>query len=564
MQFRYIALLSTAAFLTASSFTAFAQTVPSTAEPSRVPGQIAPLQAPTRVEGAESVATGGAVTAPQGAEKIKLTLKSVTVDNMTAYQPSDIEPLYRDMIGTTITLADVYGIAEKLTAKYRNEGYILTQVVVPPQTIEGGSIRLRVVEGFVDEVAIQGKTQSDIAWLAQYAENIRAAKPLNAKALERYVLLMNDLSGISARAVLSPSPKTPGASDVTLVVDQKPYDLFMQVDNRGSRYLGPLQLNAGGRLNNVFGLYEGIDFQAVTAPDGTPDRELDYAALSWIQPLNHEGTRLTVGGSVSSTEPGYTLSAFDVRGRAHTFNLELMHPFIRARNENLFTSVKFNFLNSTRNDNLGGGRTEDRLRVARLSGTYQFTDRYVGMNTGTLEVSQGLGILHASNKGDANMTRAAGNPTFFKGTLEVSRLQRLTDRFELLASASGQKSANTLLASEEFGVGGTAYGSAYDNSEITGENGLAGRLELRMNQALPLPVDQFQVYGFYDIGKVWDNDNAVVKERRRSLASSGLGFRATLNENISGSFEYAVPLTRDVEAMGDDNPRMFGTLTARF
>lgn len=564
MKQRAFLFFSTALFLTLFAGEVFAQ-VPSSAEPSRASKQIAPIEptlAPT--SGPAVVTAAPPVQAPAGAEKVKFTLKSVTVEGMSAYSDEEAASYYKDMIGTTITLADVYGIAQQLTVRYRNEGYILTQVVVPEQTIAGGNVRLRVVEGFVDKIMVQGSANGDPAFLQGFAEKIRAEKPLNAKKLERYVLLMNDLAGISARAVLSPSATVQGASDIVIVVEQKDFDAFGQVDNRGTRYLGPLQMNVGTRINNAFGLYEGINLQAVTAFTEFREREMDYLGAGWSQPLNTEGTKLSIGASVTSTDPGYTLSASDVEGIAKNINLELSHPFIRSRNDNLFGALKFNYLNSTRKDNLGGGDTTDHLRVLRAAGTYQFTDRFIGINTFNVEASKGLGIFGASDKGDANMTRAAGDPRFYKTTMEISRLQRVTDVFDVFISAAGQKSSNLLLASEEFGVGGINYGSAYDSSEITGEDGLAGRLELRANNPFIVPVDLLQVYGFYDIGKVWDEDNALPEDRQRSISSTGAGFRTTINENFAGTFEAALPLTRKVGTENDKEARFFGSLTARF
>lgn len=557
-------LFATTALVVGLSASAYAQAVPSSAEPSRVGGQITPMESPTLSKQAPSVSAGGAYSAPAGAENVKLILKSVSIDGMTAYQKNAVDYIYADMIGTQITLADVYGIAEKLTAKYRNEGYVLTQVVVPPQTIDGGNIKLRVVEGFIDQVNIQGKTQADIAYLTRFTDKIKVARPLNAKALERYILLINDMSGMTAKAVLSPSATVPGASDVTLVVDQKPMDFFMQMDNRGSRYLGAFQTSVGARFNNLIGQYESLNIQVVTAPDGWPERELDYIGATWAHPIGSEGTKLTLSGSVTSTQPGFDLEVFDVEGVAHNFGIEVSHPFIRSRNYNLFGSVKFNYLDSERNDNLGLPKTEDRLRVLRAGGTWQFTDKFVGINTLTGELSKGLDTLGSSDRGDANMTRANGKPDFFKATFEVSRLQRLTERFELFASATGQATPHTLLASEEFGVGGVSYGSAYDNSEITGESGLAGRLEVRGNNLIATPFDLFQSYAYYDLGRVWDRDATVAKDEERSVASSGVGFRVTFNETLSGSLEYAFPLTREVETEDDTDARAFGSLTARF
>ncbi|MEZ0261720.1 MAG: ShlB/FhaC/HecB family hemolysin secretion/activation protein [Alphaproteobacteria bacterium] len=546
----------------AAAAPAFAQAVPGSADATRVGGQIAPLRTQAdMVSGVPVVSSGGVNAAPEGADQITLVLKEVKIEGMTAYDEMAAEAVYRDMLDKTVTLADVFAIADRLTAKYRNDGYILTQVILPPQEIDGGVVRLQVVEGFVDKVNIQSGAIKNPDFLTGFADKIRASKPLNSKTLERYLLLINDLSGMQARAVLSPSA-TPGASDITLVMEQKPLDLFLQADNRGSRYLGPLQVNAGARFANTFGLFEGISLQAVATPD---DAELLFGTVTWQQPLNHEGTSLSIGGGITETEPGHTLSQFGVEGLSRTLNIELAHPFIRSRNLNLFVTGKLNLLDSERHDNLGGPETEDKLRVARLAATLQFADRFMGQNSFSCEASKGLDILGASDEGDANLTRALGDPQFSKITAEVSRVQRVASNIDIFLSASGQATRDTLLASEEFGVGGQNFGSAYDNSEITGEHGVAGRAELRLNNPFPVPAAQFvQFYGFFDGGRVWDKDNILQKDRQRSVVSTGAGFRATVNENFAATVELALPLTRRVEAEGDNNARIFGSITLRY
>lgn len=560
--FSRLALAATIACLPAA---AHAQ-VPSSAEPSRAPQQIAPLD---QKLGAPSIGTGvisgsRPIEAPAGAEKVTFVLNKVIIEGMTAYSPEESAAIYGDKIGKTVSLAEVYGFAHSLTTRYRNDGYILTQVVVPEQTIDGGVVRLRVVEGYVDKINLEGDLRGNRAFLEGFAQKIRAERPLNAKKLERYVLLMNDLAGVSAKAVLSPSATTQGATDVAIVVEQKPFDLFGQIDNRGTRYLGPLQMNAGARVNNPTGFYDSISLQAATAFSDFNSPEMKYFSAGYSHPLNHEGTKASASVSVTSTDPGYLLSPLEVEGIARTVNLELSHPFIRSRNTNLFGALRFNYLNSERSDNITPVDTEDRLRVLRASGTYQFADSWIGLNTINAEISQGLEIMGSSESGDLNMTRAGGDPAFFKTTMEVSRLQRVSPVFDVFVSVAGQHASDTLLASEEFGIGGQNYGSAYDSSEITGEHGVAARAEIRANNPVALPVNMLQAYGFYDIGKVWDEDAVLVADRERSLASAGLGLRSTINDNLAGTFEFAVPLTRDVGTEGDQSPRLFGSITGRF
>ena len=128
--------------------------------------------------------------------------------------------------------------------------------------------------------------------------------------------------------------------------------------------------------------------------------------------------------------------------------------------------------------------------------------------------------------------------------------------------ASGQKSPHTLLSSEEFSVGGRRFGRAYDPSEISGNQGAAGALELQYDSPYkPAPMRRIQVYGYYDIGAVWGAGFT-----RNSMASAGGGLRLGLPFDINANIEFAWPLTRAITPGESDqrSPRVFFNILARF
>ena len=86
--FSRILLPSATALLLAISSQAYAQAVPSSAEASRVGGQIAPMSTTSSAAIGGKVSAGGALVAPKGAEKVKFTLKAVKVEGQTAALPS--------------------------------------------------------------------------------------------------------------------------------------------------------------------------------------------------------------------------------------------------------------------------------------------------------------------------------------------------------------------------------------------------------------------------------------------------------------------------------------------
>ncbi|MCB1581154.1 MAG: ShlB/FhaC/HecB family hemolysin secretion/activation protein [Rhodospirillales bacterium] len=500
---------------------------------------------------------------PANADKIRFKLSQIEFEGVGVYDKADIQPLYASKLGTTVTLADVYAIATAMTNKYRNDGYILTQVIVPPQTIDGGRVKLRAVEGFVDKIAVTGDDQnSALKTIRAYARRVQSNGALNVEDLEKFLLLINDLPGVEARSILSPSKTTTGASDLRIIVERDPYDAFLGVDNYGSRYLGPIQFTAAGSVNSYFGNNERISSQLVAAPHNS---ELYFVSLGYDQPIGTYGTKIKTLYSHSNTEPGYDLDQFDVRGKSDFASVQVEHPFMRTRERSFYGSVGIDFRDVQSRNDLEPTR-EDRIRTLRVGGRYEFLDNLftAGVNALSLTFSQGLNILGASSEGDIRVSRPAADPTFFKMNVEAQRLQRLTSDVNMLFAARAQMANDALLSSEEFGVGGINSGRGYDPSEIVGEDGVSGSLEVQWNRQSPWTyVEDYQLFGFYDIGKVW-NDDATISDDDESLASVGFGVRADLVSDMKAALSVAFPLTRDVQTQSDDDPKVYFSLNRSF
>ncbi len=543
-------------------------TLPGAADPGRIdeqfqPGVPEPLSQPTAEPPAEEQ------IAPEGAELQTFVLNGVVVEGSTVFESSDFQPLFAGRIGQPVSLADIFTIANQATALYRDNGYILSRVVVPPQDIVDGTVTLQAIEGYFDQVTVQGDPGGDIGLIQAYGEKIRAARPVNAADLERYLLLAGDLAGLDARAVIQPSAATPGASDLTIVLEEHSYvDGFAAIDNRGSRFVGEWIATAGIGLNSLLGFYEEFNLTVATSTDFS---ELAFAEFAAIMPVGTEGTTIGLRASTSFSEPGDILAEFDVDSRSHRFSLEADHPLIRSRTENLFVAGRFEW-NHFKSTTQGAPLSNDDLRVVRVSGTYDFVDEMLGVNLIRGTLSQGLPWLGASDSDDENLSRPEGSGTFTKLQIDLQRLQRLAPGLNILVVAQGQLASGALLASEEFGVGGTNVGRGYNNSEIIGDHGLAGKLELQYGESLENFlgfVNSYQVYGFYDAGIVWNieqPDEATVAAQD-TLHSVGAGVRMNLLDDLSLNLEIAHRLggnDNNIENLGLANTRGYLSLIARF
>lgn len=508
------------------------------------------------------------VEAPDNAEDIVFRLDQLNISGNTAYSDEVLYGAYDEYMGQDITLGDLYRIANSITLKYRNDGYVLTQVIVPPQTIDGGTAQIQVVEGYVDTVTIDAENEDEqtLQIIRDYANGIPNDRAINIKDLERQLLLINDLPGVEARSILSPSASAAGGADMLIIIDRVAMDGLLTFDNYSSRFLGQYSLGGVATMNSALGMNEAITAQFSFAPGS--GYELLYGALGYQQPIGPYGT--SIGGIVSKTltEPGFTLSQFDVRGQSELFSVNLRHPLIRSRNTNLEARVLFDWREVTSSNNIPDFR-EDNLRVVRGGLNYDFLDRLIGVavNEADFEIAHGLDLFGASQEGDANLTRPDADPQFVKANLEIQRLQNITGPFNLLVAAQGQWSDGALLSSEEFGVGGYYSGRGYDPSEIIGDQGVSGQIEVQWNNPIKPDtylVEKTQVFGFYDVGKVWNDDATTLADRQNSLASAGIGVRLNFVDGFDAGASVAFPLSREVESESNQDPRFYFNLNKSF
>ena len=118
-------------------------------------------------------------------------------------------------------------------------------------------------------------------------------------------------------------------------------------------------------------------------------------------------------------------------------------------------------------------------------------------------------------------------------------------------------------------MGGSEFGSAYDSAELTGDSGVAARAEIQFNQsrAGETFLPQYQLYTFYDGGKVWNNHAlAGLENSSATLSSAGIGTRFNLVDAVSGSLEGAIPIGPNIAAYGQDGgePRVYFNLQYRY
>ncbi|MBX9776200.1 MAG: hypothetical protein K2Y71_17615 [Xanthobacteraceae bacterium] len=534
--------------------------IPSSELPGRAREDIQQQQrAPLSRPGAPIVSLPSTV-APPGAEKLMVTVRGVRITGNTVYSADELEPLYRDLIGREVPVTAVYDLAQKITAKYGGDGWVLSRAIVPPQELSprGAVVRIQIVEGYIDRVEWPPVLATYRDFFSYYAARITAERPINIRTLERYLLLAGDLPGLRFKNSLKASTTNPGAATLVVEVAEKPADLFARIDNRGTKARGPLQYFTSISLNNLGRSHESLTLSQAGAFQTT---ELQYWMLGYKQVLTAEGLTFFANNSYSRSKPGTELlQLLQYKTRGDLFEAGLSYPFIRSREKNLIASGLF-FISNDRSDILGALNTLDRIRGIRIKVDADFVDPLRAINQINLVFSQGIEGLGGSSGGDANLSRANGQPDFTKVEATVSRVQPLPiPNFSVLLAAYGQWASTPLLSPELCGYGGRAFGRAFDPSELVADRCIELLAELRYDIPHAFQnLTQFQLYGYADRG--WLHNLAPVAGTPADVdgASVGGGLRLGLQPGLAVDLSAA----KGVAGIRDDW-RFFFITTGRF
>lgn len=493
------------------------------------------------------------VRAPEAAAQDRtplFRLSRVSVTGAEAVSSDTLAAAYRPYLGRTVSKANLADIADKITAIYRDAGYALSRALIPPQDIRDGRLRIRVVEGAISEVVLKGDGAEHFG-LQALLDPLTRDKPTRLSALERQLLLASDIPGIRiADTGLEEIGTASGKFRLIVFVEAWRVYTTLGLDNRGTPAVGPLQGYFATAVNSLFQKSDTLAVNLATIPDAT--QENGYSRALYDMPLGNSGARLSASVSYGDVWPNDETRATNTHTATTTAALNATFVAWRSRESSLWLGVGAALSNVVQEDDFGT-KYNDYVRSFSLSGDYHSQDRFGGFNYFSAAVTHGADIMGASDEGDPRLSRSDGSGSFWKLNYAYTRNQKLSDRWSMNIATVGQVASNALLASEEFYLGGLAFGRGYNSGELSGDSGIAGSIELRFDEETKWPLLKgYQLYGFLDGGRVWE-----LGADAASLSSAGAGVRFFLPELLQAGVEVAVPLTYRASTNPERDPRTF-------
>src|SRR5205085_6750574 len=133
--------------------------LPASAQPEQVSKALSeelPVAAPARAPALTAPEEGLPSPLGEEAKKIKFKLNDIVLSGNTVYSGKELRLLYQNKLNKTLSVPELFEIIQAITNYYRNNGYILSRAILPPQHVKGGIVHVRIIEGYISGVEISG------------------------------------------------------------------------------------------------------------------------------------------------------------------------------------------------------------------------------------------------------------------------------------------------------------------------------------------------------------------------------------------------------------------------
>lgn len=469
-------------------------------------------------------------------------VKQFQVEGSTVFRNEEIEAVLQNYIDRPITFTDLLQVETILTKLYVDNGYINSGAVIPLQTIQAGIVKVKIVEGSLDDIKVNVNGRLNDDYVRSRLEKATGT-PFNIKKLQEALqLLQLDPLIANLTAELAVGGSRDRWSLEVAVNQAKAFKPVIFANNSRTPSVGSFQRGIELNHNNLLGF--GDQFSTIYKnTDGSNDINTSYTI-----PFN--ASNGTLGFRYRYVDSDIVEEPFDsvnIESETDQYQFIVRQPILLTANEKFTQELALGveFSRQSNRITIGDEPTDfspgsDANGETRVSVLRFFQDWTRRSRTNVLamrsQFSVGVDLF------DATINENAPDGSFFAWRGQVQWLQRLNTESDinLLLRSDIQLSTSDLVPLEQFSVGGISSVRGYRQDVLLDNQGVFASAEVR----IPLyrwsnNQNAFSLIPFVDFGTVW-GDSAQLEED--TLVSVGAGIQLALSDRLRARLDYGIPL----------------------
>ena len=432
-------------------------------------------------------------------------------------------------------LDGLLGAVDAMQEALNNRGYTFYRVSLPPQTLESGHVILAINTVEFGQVKIEGNKHFS-------TENIRASLPSLTEAdvpstadIAANLAVLNRHPSKKTNVRLRQSEEANTIDAIVSVEDKRPYQLFVGLNNIGTRQTGRTRLSLGGQYSNLFDRDHKLTLSYTTSPENVSD--VTQVAASYEVPLYRANGFVNAFYTFSDVNVGQ-VGDFDVSGAGRFWGVSFTRLLRKQGNyrhnwslglQNRYFENNVDFL----------GVLPIGVDVRSFPITLSYEGRYAKDKFAGSIYTAYVRNLEIQDRNDGQsyaLSRFGAQSDWDLLQLNGDFSYRLPQDFLLRTSLVSQWAGEALIPGEQFGLGGWRSVRGLNERAVTGDNGLLLSLETWS----PAIADWYGVrfLVFIDWG-IRDREDVQPGEvDTDSLSSAGLGVRWQWQSSLTASLDY--------------------------
>lgn len=422
---------------------------------------------------------------PEGGPTV--VVQKIEISGNSVFGEAVLQAQVTSWLNRPVTLADLYRAADAVTKYYQSRGYGLARCTIPQQEFAQGTATFEMVEGRIGKVTVAGEARTREAVIQKQATALKSGDVYTDAAMDRAVLLMNDLPGVETQATLAPGVEF-GTADLDYKVQESPLlSGNISVDDYGRRDVGLFRFNAEADVASPTGSGDRLSANLTHSEDNL----LNFGGLTYSLPLGPAGGRLTADYNQSRYRvANFTPSALAISGSSSNSGLSYSYAERRGRQQNLY---------------LGGGIQHSGSATVANTVTVSDTNLTLAQLTAYYtRVQDDNSYYSLSGTFSSNGHRDDGNHGAYERArleLDGSCVQPFATSWTFIGRGAGVWSPDPLSDTEKYSLGGPDNVRGFLSSEKRGDSGLfaSGELQRSLDTAR-----SWSAGWFLDSGKVWE------------------------------------------------------------
>lgn len=140
----------------------------------------------------------------------RYVIRQVLLQGASAYKPATLEAVYAPALARPVSDADVAALADAVADFYHRGGYFLATAAAPKQRLDYGLLVMRVAEGDITAVRVEGDRALYTAPLRAAAQRLLSIRPPTEGAFAQAMAAFSAVPGMATDIRFLPDPAGPG------------------------------------------------------------------------------------------------------------------------------------------------------------------------------------------------------------------------------------------------------------------------------------------------------------------------------------------------------------------